>query len=272
MQAQDTAGNKSEKSETFQFEVDTTPPTAPSITEIRDNTGQFTGNVTNGKTTDETKPVLSGSGAEAGSVVKIYDNGTLLGETTANANGTWSFTPTADLTEGEHIFTVTATDKAGNEGISSASWTINVDTTAPDVPTIAKVVNAAGDELALDVVTNERRPTLSGEAKKGATVTVYDNGRMIGTVTAAADGTWSLELSHNLTQGEHKFTIKATDAAGNETAGTDPFTLTVDTIAPNRPEISSITDAVGDITGTLAPNAQFERNSHMDTIVQYSGR
>jgi Tfp pilus assembly protein PilP len=255
MQAQDTAGNKSEKSETFQFEVDTTPPTAPSITEIRDNTGQFTGNVTNGKTTDETKPVLSGSGAEAGSVVKIYDNGTLLGETTANANGTWSFTPTADLAEGEHIFTVTATDKAGNEGISSASWTINVDTTAPDVPTIAKVVNAAGDELALDVVTNERRPTLSGEAEKGSTVTVYDNGRMIGTVTAAADGTWSLELSHNLTQGEHKFTVKATDAAGNETAGTDPFTLTVDTIAPNRPEISSITDAVGDITGTLAPNA-----------------
>ncbi|MCF7646331.1 Ig-like domain repeat protein [Bacillus subtilis] len=255
MQAQDTAGNKSEKSATFQFEVDTTPPTAPSITEIRDNTGQFTGNVTNGKTTDETKPVLSGSGAEAGSVVKIYDNGTFLGETIANANGTWSFTPTTDLAEGEHIFTVTATDKAGNEGISSPSWTINVDTTAPDVPTIAKVVNAAGDELALDVVTNERRPTLSGEAEKGSTVTIYDNGRLIGTVTAAADGTWSLELSHNLTQGEHKFTIKATDAAGNETAGTDPFTLTVDTIAPNRPEISSITDAVGDITGTLAPNA-----------------
>ncbi|MGQ5720425.1 Ig-like domain-containing protein [Pseudochrobactrum asaccharolyticum] len=255
MQAQDIAGNKSEKSATFQFEVDTTPPTAPSITEIRDNTGQFTGNVTDGKTTDETKPVLSGSGAEAGSIVKIYDNGTLLGETTANANGTWSFTPTTDLAEGEHIFTVTATDKAGNEGISSASWTINVDTTAPDVPTIAKVVNAAGDELALDVVTNERRPTLSGEAEKGSTVTVYDNGRLIGTVTAAVDGTWSLELSHNLTQGEHKFTIKTTDAAGNETAGTDPFTLTVDTIAPNRPEISSITDAVGDITGTLAPNA-----------------
>ncbi|MDR0251636.1 MAG: Ig-like domain-containing protein, partial [Brucellaceae bacterium] len=255
MLAQDKAGNKSEKSATFQFEVDTTPPAAPSITEVLDKTGQFTGNITNGKVTDETKPVLSGSGAEAGSTVKIYDKGILIGETMANANGTWSFTPTTGLTEGEHVFTVTATDKAGNEGVASSSWTINVDTTAPDVPTIKQVANTAGEELPLDVVTSERRPTLSGEAEKGSTVTIYDNNRLIGTVTAADDGTWSFELTQNLAQGAHKFTIKATDAAGNETAGTDPFTLTVDSIAPNRPEISSIADAVGDITGNLAANA-----------------
>src|SRR5690606_20460379 len=132
---------------------------------VTDDQGDLQGNVGDGKTTDDRRPTLSGGSAEAGSTVKIYDKGVLIGETTANANGTWSFTPTTDLVEGSHVFTVTATDKAGNEGVPSASFSVVVDTVAPEQPSIVKIVNAVGEELTADMITSERRPILSGEAE-----------------------------------------------------------------------------------------------------------
>ncbi|WP_261796254.1 Ig-like domain-containing protein, partial [Burkholderia multivorans] len=49
---------------------------------------------------------------EAGSTINIYDGTTLLGTTTADASGSWSFTPTTGLGEGTHSLTVTATDSS----------------------------------------------------------------------------------------------------------------------------------------------------------------
>ena len=51
--------------------------------------------------------------AEANSTVKIFDGSALLGSTTANGSGAWSYT-TAPLATGSHSFTATATDAAGN--------------------------------------------------------------------------------------------------------------------------------------------------------------
>ena len=38
----------------------------------------------------------------------------LLGTTTADASGSWTFTPTTALTDGSHSLTATVTDAAGN--------------------------------------------------------------------------------------------------------------------------------------------------------------
>ncbi|WP_337265130.1 Ig-like domain-containing protein, partial [Serratia sp. MMO-24] len=70
-------------------------------------------NMTSGSATDDPTPTLSGR-AEANSIVKVYDQNGLLGSAQTDASGQWSFTPTSKLAEGEHRFTVTATDKAGN--------------------------------------------------------------------------------------------------------------------------------------------------------------
>ncbi|WP_374807253.1 Ig-like domain-containing protein, partial [Pseudochrobactrum kiredjianiae] len=254
IKAVDAAGNEGPYSPTWSVTVDTTAPNAPSITAVQDDQGTIQGNVGDGKTTDDLRPTLSGGSAEAGSTVKIYDKGVLIGETTANANGTWSFTPTSDLAEGSHVFTVTATDKAGNEGVPSASFSVVVDTVVPEQPSVLKVVNAAGDELTEDMITSERRPILSGEAEAGSVVTIYDNGKKVGTVVAEDDGTWSFELKSNLAQGAHDFTVKATDAAGNTSEVSDTFGFTVDSIAPALPEITTITDDVGSITGLVKAN------------------
>lgn len=54
-----------------------------------------------------TQPVLSG-GAPTGAVVSFYDSGLKIGETTAGANDTFSWTPAAPLTDGTHALTAIA--------------------------------------------------------------------------------------------------------------------------------------------------------------------
>ncbi|MFI3024785.1 Ig-like domain-containing protein, partial [Klebsiella aerogenes] len=107
--------------------ADTTPPGAPTITNATDNVGDMQGDeLYNNGTTDDTTPELHGK-AEANSVVRIYDGGILLGSTTANSSGSWSYTPPA-RSEGAHVFTATATDAAGNTSGKSAGFVVNIDT------------------------------------------------------------------------------------------------------------------------------------------------
>ncbi|MBN4793433.1 Ig-like domain-containing protein, partial [Enterobacter cloacae] len=102
--------------------------------------------------------------AEAGSTVKIYDQNGLLGEVTAKADGTWSFSPVAKLPEGEHRFHVTATDKAGNTSSASDDFVLTLDYTAPDASKLAITevyddVNTAG-VIASGEETDDNRPLI----------------------------------------------------------------------------------------------------------------
>ncbi|WP_255580234.1 Ig-like domain-containing protein, partial [Enterobacter sp. BIDMC 29] len=64
--------------------------------------------------------------------------------------------------------------------------------------------------------TNDARPALNGTAEANATVRIYDGTTLVGTVTADANGNWTLpQTTTTLTEGTHNFTATATDAAGN---------------------------------------------------------
>ena len=63
-------------------------------------------------------------------MVTIKEGSTVLGTTTANASGAWSFTPSG-LANGTHTLTASETDTAGNTG--SAALTFTLDTVAPAV-------------------------------------------------------------------------------------------------------------------------------------------
>ena len=52
----------------------------------------------------------------------IKEGGTILGTTTADSTGAWSFTPTG-LADGAHTLTATQTDAAGNTGTATLSFT-----------------------------------------------------------------------------------------------------------------------------------------------------
>lgn len=127
--ATDAAGNASTPA-SFALTIDTTPPAAPIIVAGEGLIGGATLPTANGGSTKSTTPVLSGTG-EPGATITVADNGTTLGRTTVQPDGTWTFTPPNALPEGPHKFTATATDAAGNTGIPSASFTLTVDNTPP---------------------------------------------------------------------------------------------------------------------------------------------
>lgn len=257
--ATDSAGNVSSLSNTFNIVVDTAAPTAPIVIQAFDDVGPVTGALVNGQSTNDNTPLLSGT-AEANSIVSISDNGVFLATVTASPTGTWSYTPPARL-DGEHVFTATSTDAAGNIGAVSGSFTLTIDTSTPVTPALPTVYDdVAGGvfnaNLTNGQVTNDARPTISGTGEVGTTITILDGGTPIGTVTVPAGGNWTFTPTTPLAAGLHSFTITATDAAGNVSTASAGFAITVDTTPPTTPVITSIVDDVagGVFNNPLANN------------------
>ena len=261
--ATDSAGNTSLPSGGFTYTVDTLAPTAPVITQVADDVGPLIGNLNNGQATNDPLPTLSGT-AEANSTVRIYDNGSFIGFTTADGTGAWTFTPGTQLGNGNHALTVTATDAAGNVSPTSAGFNIVVDTVAPLAPTIIQAfddVQPGTGTLSNGAFTNDTRPVLSGSAEAGARVAIYDNGALLATVTATIDGTWEY-LTTTLGNGQHVFTAIATDAAGNVSPVSGGFTINVDTIAPSVPLLVSVVDDIaGGVFNAALSNGQLTNDA-----------
>ncbi|HAF3823741.1 TPA: BapA prefix-like domain-containing protein [Salmonella enterica] len=254
LSATDPAGNSSSVSSGFVLTIDATPPAAPVIASVADNTAPVTGIVPNGGSTNETRPTLSGTG-EAGTTISIYNGSALVGTAQVQANGSWSFTPSTSLGAGVWNLTATATDAAGNSSPNSTAFTLTVDTTAPQTPILTSVVDdVAGGvtgNLANGQITNDNRPTLNGTAEAGSVVSIYDGDTLLGVTPANASGAWSFTPTTGLNDGTRTLTVTATDPAGNVSPATSGFTIVVDTLAPTVPLITSIVDDVPNNTGAI---------------------
>jgi hypothetical protein len=133
----DLAGNISPRaaSQWVNFRIDFTEPDAPGkpVLAAASDTGAFD----NDRITKETKPVISGSAAEAGGTVNIYDGTALIGTATVGSDKTWSFTvgsqpdKLAAFADGLHTLTVKQVDAYGNVSAASAALAITVDNAAP---------------------------------------------------------------------------------------------------------------------------------------------
>src|SRR5699024_9304161 len=101
-------------------------------------------------------------------------------------------------------------------------------------------------------IINDNRPKLSGAgAEPNAKVIIYQDGVAVATVRADVMGQWSWKSTTALTDGSYSFTATVTDTAGNVSAASEAFTVTVDTVAPDAPKIDGITDDQEPITGTV---------------------
>jgi hypothetical protein len=260
----DAAGNEGPKSAPTAFTVATVAPTgAPLIDSVTDDVAPVTGPIVSGSTTNDTRPELKGSGAQPNGTVRIYDNGALIGSTTADASGKWSFTPEAgkELANGAHSLAVSNVDAAGNEGPKSTSLAFTVDTvvpsTTPSIDSVTDDVAPVTGPITSGSTTNDARPELKGSgAEPNGTVRVYDNGALIGTAAADASGKWSFtpEAGKELANGAHSLAVSNVDAAGNEGPKSAPLAFTVDTVAPSTaPSIDSVTDDVAPVTGPIIP-------------------
>ncbi|MDL2330370.1 Ig-like domain-containing protein, partial [Desulfosarcina sp. OttesenSCG-928-A07] len=251
--ATDGAGQESDPTGDYLIVLDTAAPGKPDVPVAMDNTGDQTGPITNGSTTDESNPKFSGSG-EAGAVVRIYDNGDVIGSTTVNTSGNWEWTPSTPLGGGDHLITTTLTDPAGNMSVASDSLGFTVDSTPVEIKIIKALDNTPPimGELANNDSTDDTTPTLVGTATANATVTIYNGSQAIGSAVSDSSGSWSVEVSAQ-PEGTHTFTAEALNAAGNKV--TADFTLTIDTTAPTAPVIDNVEDDVGSVMGNLAIGA-----------------
>ncbi|MDE4081434.1 MULTISPECIES: Ig-like domain-containing protein [Enterobacter cloacae complex] len=274
--AKDPMGNESSSS-SWNVTIDTDAPVKPTIDAALDDVGSVQGNLANGGTTDDPTPTLSGK-AEAGSTVKIYDQNGLLGEVTAKADGTWSFSPVAKLPEGEHRFHVTATDKAGNTSVASDDFVLTLDFTAPDVSkvSITDVMDDFGSvtgSIASGGKTDDNTPLIKGTgAEPGNTITVYNGDKVIGTAKVQADGTWELQVTKALPDGTYNLTVKETDSVGNTTAASPEYIIQIDAGGqPLPPTLSSVEDDVAPHTGPLQKDATTNDNTLLLTGTAEAG-
>jgi Big-like domain-containing protein len=89
------------------------PPIVPTITSFSTDSG-----VIGDHTTNDASLTLTGTAA-ASSTVQVYDGTTLLGSTTSNASGNWSYT-TGTLSNGTHSFTAATGASGGTTGAPSS--------------------------------------------------------------------------------------------------------------------------------------------------------
>ncbi|MFD4841678.1 Ig-like domain-containing protein, partial [Achromobacter sp. NPDC058515] len=144
VQATDEAGNTSGPSNSWRVSIDISVPDRPSIDAVYDNAGDVQGQVTAGTTIDDPRPVVRGR-AEAGSTVKLYDNGNLVGQTVADNQGNWEVRSDT-LGLGSHSLTARSTDTAGNVSDPSDAFAFNlIIGDAPAVPAITGVTDDVGD-------------------------------------------------------------------------------------------------------------------------------
>ena len=198
--------------------------------------------------TNDNTPTLSGK-ATANATISIFDgegeSAPLLGTTTADNDGNWSYTPTSPLADGDHKFTIEASKVAANgeELKATSTQEITVDT-SNNTLSITKISTDDFTDLTQGSQTmydsNKQydfSPTIEGKAESFADINIviktadvfYNDGlgnSWLGkaaqvveelSVKADAEGNWKVESGVlNNRDFEYKVEASSVDEAGNK--------------------------------------------------------
>ena len=200
--------------------------------------------------TNDNTPTLVGK-ATANSTISVFDgegeNAPLLGTTTADNDGNWSYTPTSPLADGDHKFTIEASKVAANgeELKATSTQEITVDTNNNTL-SITKISTDDFPDITYDGIEKEKNreydlsPSIEGKAEPFADINLVitkaevvcndglgsswvEQGNEAHVVErlsarADADGNWRAESSVLDNSGTNKYTVQASsvDEAGNQ--------------------------------------------------------
>ncbi len=225
----DRAANTDASPALFEWQVDTTPPTA-----VID--AGPTG------TTNDSTPTFEFHSSEAGSTFACsIDTGTASFAPCSGPGA--SHTPATPLADGTYTFRVRATDPAGNPGTPvTRSFTVN--TAAPPAPTLTSTAPASP--------ANQNSPKLLGSAAAGSQVSIYSTSGCTGTPLATGTAA-ELEAGITVTVADNSSTaLRATaTAAGNTSSCSAPLTYVEDSAAPDTTITSGPTGTTNDSTPTF---------------------
>ena len=191
--------------------------------------------------TNDNTPTLVGK-ATSNATISIFDgegeNAPLLGTTTTDADGNWSYTPASPLADGDHKFTIEASKVAANgeEQKATSTQEITVDT-SNNTLSITKISTDDFTDLTQGSQTmydsNKQydfSPTIEGKAEPFADINlvirIADNNTSEGHIIeelktkAKADGSWEVESQMLDSENSIKYTVQASsvDEAGNKYA------------------------------------------------------
>ena len=200
--------------------------------------------------TNDNTPTLVGK-ATSNATISIFDgegeNAPLLGTTTTDNDGNWSYTPTSPLADGDHKFTIEASKVAANgeELKATSTQEITVDTDNSTL-SITKISTDDFSDLShYNTMYDSNKqydfsPTIEGKAEPFADINLviktadvfYNDGlgnSWLGkaaqvveelSAKADADGNWRAESSVLDTLGTNEYTVQASsvDEAGNKYA------------------------------------------------------
>ena len=229
VRAVDAAGNLSAASDDLAVVYDTTPPTAPATPSATSPT--------------RVRPVIAWSG---GTDVNGIDHYVLVrdGVDLGVAASPWTDAAPA-LADGPHAYAVRAVDPAGNVSSASPGRTVTYDTTAPTAPpSVSAPSPTAG------------APALTWAAATDAVGVVRYDIERDGSSLGSTTGTTFADAA--VGEGEHVYTVRASDAAGNTGPRSDPRTVIVDRtapVAPGRPAGPAITNGTVPLTWAAVDDA-----------------
>ncbi|SMC57271.1 Ig-like domain-containing protein [Cellulophaga tyrosinoxydans] len=250
--------------------IDTTAPNIPVVTSISTDNGV---SAADGITSDNTL-IIRGT-SDANTLISIFLDGNLIGTTTSNGAGIFALDYTATtIPDGSYNLTAHATDAAGNSSAISANFPITIDTSLPNTPVVTAISTDTGSNTS-DGITSDNTLEFNGTADANSIVTVFIDGTSIGTTTANGSGIWSLDYTGTtLADGSYIITAQATDVAGNSSAVSANFPITIDTSLPSTPVVTAISTDTGSNTSdgitsdnTLEFNGTAEANSTVTVFI-----
>ncbi|KAJ9432571.1 Ig-like domain-containing protein [Pantoea sp. YR343] len=271
--------------------IDTTPPEAPELINLKDDVGAKTGSFDPGQLTDDAKPTLTGV-AQPNTVVYLRDAaGNDIGSAKTDAvTGKWVIEPNNDLQQGENVLTLVAIEEFGKdangapiyrEGKVSDSFIINVG--MADFVTIVDALDDVGKwsgVLNNGALTDDTTPTLRGQANEGATVIVYyrkaGESTWAGSATATVNGqNWSWTPSPALAAGQYEFQA-ATPKVSSALFNLDIFAAGS---GDQQTKITEVWDDFGtsigklnsgDYTDDMSPRFTGRAESNSRVVIQYT--
>ncbi|MCW5634899.1 MAG: hypothetical protein KIT17_16310 [Rubrivivax sp.] len=241
-------------SNTFSFNVDSTPPTgSAAITGFTDDT---LGPLATGAFASDTTPTVNGTLSAAlgsGESVQVLRGGSPVGLATVNG-GTWSFTEPAALAAGTYSWQARTIDGTGNATAASAAATLTI-VTSMVATNLTQVVNDATSVVVPPGgATNDSTPLVRGTVGSalppGHVVRVLRNGVAIG--TAAVVGTDWTFTDPGGPDGTRTY-VARTEAGAVLGTPSGSYTISVDTVPPAQ--TANVTQIADDFIGPLADGA-----------------
>ncbi|MGE0099838.1 MAG: Ig-like domain-containing protein, partial [Hydrogenophaga sp.] len=216
------------------------------VSSISDDTGPYSDDFV---TNDQALVINGTSTAADGAHVAVKVDGNIVGYTTVDGDGAWSFNYTGTmLAIGTYTLDADLVDLAGNVAVSAADQSLVIDTSGtedengdPDPLANAEItVYAVTDDTgtAGDLTTTDQTLEIYGEstADTGSHVAVKVNGNIVGYTTVDGDGAWSFDYTGTtLPVGTYTLDADLVDLAGNVAATAEDRTLVVEAASEETP-------------------------------------